>query len=99
MSRHQPARPAGPSSVSGGSTTSLGAGSFSMAMSGVLALWAKALVVSAAPAAIAASVLMSRVFALSPLAIGVPPTLLGQRGIVGAAGSDKTCPFTSSGTP
>src|SRR5512144_2823604 len=51
---------------SGGSTTSLGAGSFSMARYGEtprtsLALWANAPVASTAPAATAASILMSMV--------------------------------------
>src|SRR3954454_1281711 len=57
-------------SRSGGSTISLGAGSFSIATYGEaplmsLALWAKALVASTVPAATVASVLMSRAIALS----------------------------------
>ena len=59
-------------SGSGGSTISLGAGSFSMALYGEpprisLALWAKALVASMVAAAAAVSVLMSMVIAFSPL--------------------------------
>src|SRR5262249_16877433 len=63
-------RASGPGSA--GSTISLGGGSFSTAKYGVgprtsLALWAKALVASTVPALTAASVLMSRVIAFSPL--------------------------------
>jgi hypothetical protein len=52
---------------SGGSTNNLGAGSFSMGTTSDAALWAKALVASSTPAAVAASVLARMFTSFSPI--------------------------------
>src|SRR5688572_21197019 len=75
-------------SGSGGSTTSFGAGSFSIATYGEaprmsLALWAKAVVASTVPAAITARVLRRIVIAVSPFD-GRTPRLLPWREVPAA---------------
>jgi hypothetical protein len=63
------ATPVASGPVIGGSTNNLGAGSFSMGTTSDAALWAKALVASSAPAAMAASVL-ARMFTSLSLRLG-----------------------------